>query len=71
MFENKNEPLQKRNKKIYFKDLKLNPKDDPESNLALGDFMILIPNGSEEETAKTFLNFVKNLKVESLLESTR
>jgi hypothetical protein len=68
MFENKNEPLQKRNKKIYFKDLKLNPKIDPESDLALGDFIIFVPNGSEKETAKDFLNFVKNLKLETFAD---
>ena len=65
MLKNKNEKIQKRNKKIYFKDPKLNPKGDPESDLALGDFMILIPNGSGKETAKDFLNFVKNLKIET------
>ena len=65
MFENKSEPLQKRNKKIYFKDQKINTKTDPETDLSLGDFMIFVPNGSGQETAKDFLNFVKNIKVKA------
>ncbi|MBY0552930.1 hypothetical protein K2P97_00280 [bacterium] len=70
MLKNKNEPLQKRNKKIYYKDPELSHKCNPESDLALGDFMIFVPNGSGQETAKDFLNFVKNLKVESLVKAT-
>lgn len=70
MFKNKNEPLQKRNKKFYYKDPKLSHKCNPESDLALGDLMIFVPNGSGQETAKDFLNFVKNLKVESLVKAT-
>ncbi len=70
MSGNKQKPLQMRNRKIYFKDQEINPTADPESDLSLGDFMIFVPNGSGKETAKDFLNFVKNLKTESFLEST-
>ncbi|MBY0385784.1 hypothetical protein K2X05_11565 [bacterium] len=69
MFKNKNEPLQKRNKKIYYKNPELSHKCDPESDLALGDFMIFVPNGPGQKTAKDFLAFVKSLKIESVADA--